>query len=217
MDGLTYRWPQTSPHPAPGRFHPCRRGRWDIPLRTLGSACCRPPLGRIHPGGRGYTGPGPQNWTRRCAPTPPAHPDRKKREITVQRPRFLSRLVSARPSPGSRASPPPDFGPAAAGRRSASWPSFHRCKETRLSGGEEADRRAQSEAAFLLPVVSHDGGGQHAREQPTKLSQGVEEGPVVCLHVGALPGNIRISRRGGGLSGADGLAAPRFTSFWRLY
>lgn len=79
VDSLTYRWPQTSPHPAPGRFHPCRRGRWDILLRTLGSACCRPPLGRIHPEGGGCTGPGWPNWTRRCAPTQPAHANRKKK------------------------------------------------------------------------------------------------------------------------------------------
>lgn len=36
------------------------------------------------------------------------------------------------------------------------------------------------------PVVSNDGGGQHAGEQPTKLSQGVKQRPVVRFHVRAL-------------------------------
>lgn len=45
-----------------------------------------------------------------------------------------------------------------------------------------------------LPVVSHDGGGQHTREQPAKLSQRVQEGTVVGLHVGALQGNVRMRR-----------------------
>lgn len=46
--------------------------------------------------------------------------------------------------------------------------------------------------------MSHDGGGQHAREQPPKLSQCVEEGSVVCLHVGALHRKVTFShhRRG---------------------
>lgn len=39
---------------------------------------------------------------------------------------------------------------------------------------------------FYLPVVSDDGSGQNTCEQPTKLSQGVKEGPVVCFHIGAL-------------------------------
>ena len=40
--------------------------------------------------------------------------------------------------------------------------------------------------AYYLPVVSDDRSGQHTCEQPTKLSQRVEEGPVVCFHIGAL-------------------------------
>lgn len=39
---------------------------------------------------------------------------------------------------------------------------------------------------FYPPVVSNDGSGQHTCEQPTKLSQGVKEGSVVCFHIGAL-------------------------------
>lgn len=59
--------------------------------------------------------------------------------------------------------------------------------------------------------MSHDGGGQHTREQPTKLSQRVQEGSVVCLHVGALQGNVKISHHQGGqldslTPGSDGPA-----------
>lgn len=42
------------------------------------------------------------------------------------------------------------------------------------------------ESVFYLPVVSDDGSRQHTCEQPTKLSQSVKEGPVVCFHIGAL-------------------------------
>lgn len=66
--------------------------------------------------------------------------------------------------------------------------------------------RAEPRSSLPLPVVPHDGGGQHTREKPTKLRQRVEEGSVVRLHVGALRGNVRISR--GWVSGASGLAAP---------
>lgn len=38
----------------------------------------------------------------------------------------------------------------------------------------------------LPPVVSDDRGWQHTGEQPTKLSQSVEEGPVVGFHTGVL-------------------------------
>lgn len=39
---------------------------------------------------------------------------------------------------------------------------------------------------LLLPVVPDDGCGQHAREQPAKLSQSVQEWPVICFHIGVL-------------------------------
>lgn len=163
VDGLTYRWPQTSPHPAPGRFHPCRRGRWDILLRTLGSACCRPPLGRIHPEGRGCTGPGWQNWTRRCAPIQPAHANRRKKNYS------------------QKASFPEPFGldPSLTGFLGfpAAWLRTGLCRNTicfvakfpslqrnTAERSWKAGRRAESEAAFRLPVVSHNGGGQHTRE-----------------------------------------------------
>lgn len=67
--------------------------------------------------------------------------------------------------------------------------------------------RAEPRSSLPLPVVPHDGGGQHTREKPTKLRQRVEQGSVVRLHVGALRGNVRISR--GWVGGAGGLAAPR--------
>lgn len=41
----------------------------------------------------------------------------------------------------------------------------------------------------LLPVMSNNGSGQHARQQPSKLSQSVKQRPVVCFHTGSLSGH----------------------------